>query len=289
MSQAASLEELLPGVFILYSPFVFSKRGLIIDESGSTLIDTSVSLMETKMMFDKADEAGYPVRRMVLTHAHFDHTVGCQLLPDGERIAQKGTTDWMLSDYAADYLAIEPPEHLDMHRFEITPPTVEIDGSAVVHLASRTLEMFPTPGHSPESMSVLLQPDGLLFTGDAVVTSFPPVIGDGDSQQTIESLEMILTLDFERLIPGHGDLLDYEAAQAHCRQSIDYLREVRRQIDLIHEPSYPLEEIQQALADLTSVFPPTMPIIDDMHRSVVNKVWDERRREIMGQSRRQVR
>lgn len=276
MSSEATLECLTSNVYILNSPFVQSKRGLIVDKFGSILIDTSVSLAETKLMLRHAEKQGSAVSRIIITHGHFDHTVGCQLLPDGERIAQQGAGEWMLSDHAKSYLALEPPEHPDLRNFQITLPTLEIDGSAVLRLSDRTLYLFPTPGHSPDSMSVLLEPDGILFTGDAVITCFPPVIQDGNSAQAVTSLRKILTVEYKWLVPGHGSILNRSNAQRHCQMHLDYLEEILSRISKIDDPNTPLTEIQSQMEDLTSIFPATIEMVEVWQPKAVAKIWKER-------------
>ena len=52
--------------------------------------------------------------------------------------------------------------------------------------------------------AVYVEEDRLLFSGDSVVNGIVAAIGDGDSAILESSLERILALDIEILIPGHG-------------------------------------------------------------------------------------
>ncbi|NIM94012.1 MAG: MBL fold metallo-hydrolase [Anaerolineales bacterium] len=282
MIENASLKELMPNLFILNSPFVHSKRSLIIDATGSVMIDTSVSLAETKMMIDKADELGQPIRRLILTDGHFDHSAGSQLLAEAERIAQRGVGEWMLSKHAQDYLELDPPEHPDLKMFTVTLPTFEIDGSAVLNLTHRLLRLFPTPGHSPTHMSVFLEPDGVIFAGDAVMTCFPPVIQDGESEDALESYREILEMDFNWLVPGHGPVLEAAEAREHIERCIQYLQELRIRISKFDDPGISFEEVEQSVKELPCLFPDDIEMVEEWHDKAVNKVWDERRGELMG-------
>jgi glyoxylase-like metal-dependent hydrolase (beta-lactamase superfamily II) len=286
MVEGTSLDRLVENIFIHSSPFFQSKRGLILDPLGSTLIDTPVALEESQRLFRFARESGQPIRRIVLTHSHFDHTTGCQFLLEGERISQQGAGEWMLGEAAREYLALDPPEHPDLKKFTITLPSLEICGSATLRSATRSLHLFPTPGHSPDSMSVWVEPERILFTGDAVVTCFPPVIEDGNSADTVESYQKILALDFQWLVPGHGPVLDGQAARRHIRTSLFYIEEMKKRLYRFSNPDSPMEEIEADVSDLISVFPSTLNMVPEFHRLAVSKMWNERKAELLENERR---
>jgi glyoxylase-like metal-dependent hydrolase (beta-lactamase superfamily II) len=277
MAADGALERLTGDVWVLASAFVQSKRGLIVDEGGATLIDTSLIVAESEMMIAAAHAAGRPARRIVLTHSHYDHSAGCQLLPQAERIAQRGAGEWMLTAHARGYLERDPPEHPDVKRIVITLPTLEIDGPAVLRLAAHRLTLLPTPGHSPDSMSVLVEPEGVLFAGDAVITCFPPVIEDGDSRQALESYRRIQGLAFDWLVPGHGPVLERAAADRHIEISRAYLAALRDRIDRLDDPGTPLAEVEAATAGLTAPLPPDLSMVAHWHARATAKVWAERR------------
>jgi len=271
----ATLERLGGDVWVLASEFVHSKRGLILDSGGAVLVDTPVVMAESEKMIAAAQQARRPVGRIVLTHSHFDHSAGCQLLPHAERIAQRGAGGWMLSAHAAAYLAQEPPEHPDLKRLAITPPTLEIDGSAQMMLAEHRLRLIPTPGHSPDSMSVLVEPEGVLFAGDAVVTCFPPVIQDGDSLEAVQSYRRILGIEFRWLVPGHGPVLDRPAAVRHIEASLSYLEILRGRVAQLTTQGAPLPQIEAEVAGLTAGLPTGLEMVPEWHRRATAKIWAE--------------
>lgn len=276
MSPSAAITQLVPGVYVHDSPFFQSKRTLIVDGSGSTLVDTPVAFADTRMLLALAEAESRPVRRIILTHSHFDHSAGCQLLPAAERIAQRGAGEWMLSPHATSLLTRRPTEHPDLAQLCVTLPTMELEGAASVRLQQRTLRLLPTPGHSPDSMSLLLEPDGILFTGDGFVTCFPPIIQDGDSAQAVATHKRILALDFAYVVPGHGPVLPATEARRHCRTSLRYLQQIRRALARL-DPETPLEVVLTSVQDLCSLFPFPEDMTRHWHEHAVAKVWEERR------------
>jgi glyoxylase-like metal-dependent hydrolase (beta-lactamase superfamily II) len=233
------------------------------------------------MMIDKADDRGHPIRRLVLTDGHFDHSAGGCLLPSAEIIAQKGAGEWMQSQHAKEYLAQDPPEHPDLKVFTITTPTLEIDGSMTLFLKDRTLHLFPTPGHSPTHMSALLEPDKLLFAGDAVITCFPPVIQDGRSDDALATYRTIKQMDFRWLIPGHGPLLDAASARRYIGLCIDYLQQLQSRLSQIDDPGRSIEEVREIAKDLVDMFSEGVEMVHEWHEKALTKVWEERRLRLL--------
>ena len=74
------------------------------------------------------------------------------------------------------------------------------------------LKIIHTPGHSPGSISLYLPEKKLLFTGDLV---FKGGIGrtdlpGGNGSLLKESIKRLSELEFEWLLPGHGDIISGE-------------------------------------------------------------------------------
>jgi glyoxylase-like metal-dependent hydrolase (beta-lactamase superfamily II) len=68
-----------------------------------------------------------------------------------------------------------------------------------------------TPGHASNCVCYLLQDEQLLFTGDHVLEGVTPVIlpPDGDMSAYLQSLDKLESRTFERIAPGHGDLIEH--------------------------------------------------------------------------------
>ena len=82
----------------------------------------------------------------------------------------------------------------------------------VVTAAGCDLRVIATPGHSADSVSLLLPADGALFTGDTVLGRGTTVIAQdgnlGDYLRTLGQLrELAEAMDLGLLLPGHGPML----------------------------------------------------------------------------------
>lgn len=116
----------------------------------------------------------------VNTHADWDHCWGNQLF-SGEhathpapilatqrcaaRLAAPQARETLARQHAAD-----PARFVGVH---ITPPTVLFDERLVIDGGDLTLELFATPGHTADHVSVYLPEARLLLAGDAAEAPFP--------------------------------------------------------------------------------------------------------------------
>jgi len=135
-----------------------------------------------------AAEAGQRIVTVVLTHGHLDHSGGAA------RLAELT---------GAPVLAVDPVHRLGAG--SLAP------GDAV-RAGGCELRVIATPGHSPDSVCLLLEADGAVLTGDTVLGRGTTVIaGDGSLGDYLGSLDRLRALadqaGLRALLPGHGPLL----------------------------------------------------------------------------------
>jgi len=135
-----------------------------------------------------AAQAGHRVGRIVLTHGHSDHSAGAR------RLAELT---------GADVLAVDPAHRLGADGLS---PGAAIGG------AGCELRVIATPGHTADSVCLLIEADGALLTGDTVLGRGTTVIArDGSLSDYLSSLEELrevaATAQLRVLLPGHGPLL----------------------------------------------------------------------------------
>ena len=193
------------GVFSVDSRFVEGKNGVVVGSRGAAAIDGSNFPDEGEAMAEFISSRGYSVDRLVLTHGHGDHILGAGPLAGGEVYAHALTPGVISSQLPgwADKWGISRDEAGE----RVVWPTVTFKDELRIDLGGKHLWMFPTPGHSEDGVSVLVEEDRLLFAGDSVVTGIVPAIGNGDSKVLERSLERLVSMDIEILVPGHGPTL----------------------------------------------------------------------------------
>ncbi|HEY1674844.1 MAG TPA: MBL fold metallo-hydrolase [Streptosporangiaceae bacterium] len=164
-----------------------------------------------RRVVQQAGQAGRRIGQILLTHGHDDHSAGARRLA--------GLT-------GAPVRAADPAHRLGAEGLG--------DGD-VIEAAGSELRVIGTPGHSPDSLSLLLPEDGALLTGDTVLGRGTTVIAGGDGSLTdyLRSLDAMKSLSDQGLLrvllPGHGPVLPDPAAVleyyiAHRAERLDQVR-----------------------------------------------------------------
>jgi glyoxylase-like metal-dependent hydrolase (beta-lactamase superfamily II) len=141
-----------------------------------------------RRVVDRIAEAGRRVAQILLTHGHSDHSAGARRLA-----ALTG----------APVRAADPAHRLGSEG---------LAGGDVVTVAGCEVHVIGTPGHSADSLSLLLPEDGALLTGDTVLGRGTTVIAGGgslaDYLRTLEAMKALADAASVRvLLPGHGPLI----------------------------------------------------------------------------------
>lgn len=142
--------------------------------------------------------AGPSIRWIIVTHTHRDHS------PLAAALAR-----------ATGARLIGLPAPADGRQdASFRPDELPVDGQTL-ELGEFALRAIHTPGHASNCVCYLLQSERLLFTGDHVLGGgVSPVIlpPDGDMAAYLNSLDKLAGRDFERIAPGHGDLMPHGKA-----------------------------------------------------------------------------
>jgi glyoxylase-like metal-dependent hydrolase (beta-lactamase superfamily II) len=177
-------------------------------ESGdAVVIDPG---FDSRFVLARAENLGWTLRQIWLTHGHFDHFAGAAALMDavGHSLPiglHPDDGDWYADGGGAGKFGMSIPQ----------PPEPEIDFEDGMQLGLDPAKAFPpaaevrhAPGHSAGHVMFYCPDPGVLFCGDVI---FRQGIGrtdlmGGDLETLLESIrEKVLTLpDGTRLLPGHG-------------------------------------------------------------------------------------
>ena len=163
-----------------------------------------------RRVLDAARAEDRHVAQIVLTHGHLDHSAGAV------RFAELS---------GAPVGALDPGLRLGTEGYR---------PGDVITAAGCELRVVATPGHTADSLSLLLPEDGALLTGDTVLGRGTTVIARdgslGDYLRTLDDLRSLADDEGLRvLLPGHGPLLSDPAGVldyyiAHRKERLDQVR-----------------------------------------------------------------
>jgi alkyl sulfatase BDS1-like metallo-beta-lactamase superfamily hydrolase len=223
----AAAVEVAEGIYMAPG---FGNTYLVVTPEGNVVIDTSLNLFAPSHVAAlRAVDAG-PIRYIILTHGHDDHTGGVRLWrEDGTRvIAQREQTE--LLDYTRRLegvlrhrsfeqfsvllglgpLPFRPPDAPVENHGATTFATTTFDRFCEFRLGGLTFQLVHTPGETYDHLTVWIPEYRIAFTGDNIYGSFPNVYTLRGTKPRwtldyVESLERVQSWRPEILAPSHEE------------------------------------------------------------------------------------
>jgi len=198
------------------------------------LVDCGVAGSEN-IIFDHIKATGRDpdeISLIVQTHSHADHTgstpaikelTGCKVAAHGEAV------EWI--EHPDIQAKIRPvPGFKNITGGPLKVDDILEDGDLIELDDVLSLKVMHTPGHSKGSISLMLLPDNVLFTGDAL-----PLIGDipiyEDVEQVLSSLRRIKDVDnIETLLSSWDDLVKGEDAYSYIDGCIEHIHRIHEAV-----------------------------------------------------------
>jgi cyclase len=223
-------ERVAENVYVFTSDLYASvNAGAVIGPDWSILIDTLAFPEETKEIKGFLEgELDRPVRYVINTHYHADHSFGTSWFPSAIVIGH-ALCRQLLNTVGRQGLSNAQQAGTEFRDVEIVLPEVVVaDGKLILRIGKRALEIIPLPGHSPDGIGVHLIDEHVLFAGDVMMSV--PYLVDGDYDAMMASLKQIPKLKLESLIQGHGDVVLRGEVGTAVKANIQYLNQLRKHV-----------------------------------------------------------
>ena len=226
MSYTRGLHELGDGCFAYLQPdgsWGWSNAGLVAGDGASLLVDTLVDLKLTRQMLDAMSSVTQtaPIATLVNTHANGDHCYGNQLVDNAEIIASAATAHEMTEVPPAMMAALNsaPGEvgelfrgffgAFDFEGIDVRMPTRTFEGRLEVEVGGRSIELIEVgPAHTQGDTLAHVPDARTIYTGDILFIGGTPIVWAGPLSNWVAACDLILGLDVDTVVPGHGPVTD---------------------------------------------------------------------------------
>jgi len=288
-SAAYKFQPIAPGIYSAIGTGtlnVGSNSAVIVNRDDVVIVDSHISpesarvmLRELKSISDK------PVRFLVNTHFHYDHTNGNQIFgPSVDVIGHEYTRarmsgpNYMRTGLLGDLLTGLPKQLEDLttraaaeqdptaksrldqqlrvqtafseHLKELkpTPPNVTIDDRMTIVRGDREMRLlYLGRGHTGGDLVVYLPKERVLCSGDLLVNGIAN-LADGYVDEWPATLEKLKALDFDDVIPGHGEPFKGKERIGYFQE---YLKDLWTQASKLHDEHVVAAEAAKRI-DLTA-------------------------------------
>ena len=260
------------------SPIIVSGDETLVIDSEITPAAARALVADLKAITDK------PVRYVVDSHYHYDHSHGNQVfMKDAQVIGHDNTRTRMMGNVLEQFTylnSVKPiPDRVaalrqriaqesdpqqkkaleqqvanslayleQVKETKVTPPAVTFDKSMTIVRNGREMRLlYLGRGHTDTDVVVYLPKERLICTGD-LMESVVSYMGDSYPQDWIATLEKVKALDFETVMPGHGVVF---TGKAKIEAFQRYLRDVLTQVTALRKQGLSAEDAA-AKVDVTS-------------------------------------
>jgi cyclase len=222
----AVLQEVADGVYAYEQPdgsWWINNTGFLAGPQGVISIDACSTERRTRAYQEAiATVTSAPVRAVVNTHHHGDHTFGNCMFPGAAIIAQERAR--------AEAIAFGPARELpfwdgpDWGDLTLDPPFITFTDEIAVHAGDLRAQVrhVGTAAHTTNDSVVWIPEKSVLFCGDLIFNGGTPFLLMGSVTGAVDVLEHVVRpLGARTIVPGHGQVFT-DAAPIDA--TLDYLR-----------------------------------------------------------------
>ena len=190
--------------------------GALIGPDGIFLVDSQFAPLTEKIVAALKQTSPAPIRYLVNTHVHGDHTGG------NENFAKLGVTvlsrDELRSRLATPARGTPPPAG--------ALPLITYRSPVTFHMNGEAVQLIPVPSaHTDGDTMVYFPAADVIMTGDFYRSAGYPNIdraNGGSLKGMLDGLSAIVNLakPTTKIVPGHGAIVDKTAVAAHRDMAI---------------------------------------------------------------------
>ncbi|MEM7584045.1 MAG: MBL fold metallo-hydrolase [Acidobacteriota bacterium] len=261
---ALQAREVAPGVFAVYPDTAEAKNagglpeatsgGFVIGEDGVLLVDSMLNRrLANQVVALVREQTDKPIRWVVNTSYHGDHSYGNQFVPETARIVQhRATRDYIRDHFAKDIAFMQQYFGTNQGLDELKPVPADLlleDGADLSIDLGGTEARIRHLGFAQTQGDLFVTAAGgrVAFTGNPVIAKAPalPWLLDGhlvESTATMKALRGILP-DDAVVVPGHGVPTGVAAIDHH----IAYLETLRSEVEAAIAAGKSKEETVEAV------------------------------------------
>ncbi|MCI0487737.1 MAG: alkyl/aryl-sulfatase [Blastocatellia bacterium] len=207
----------------IYQATGFGNTFMVTTGEGNVIIDTSIAFNAARHKGLLRAENSGPVKYIILTHGHGDHTggvsawkqEGTEIIAQREHLEfahyQTRLQGFFARRNAAQFsLRIPPPGNWAGNFGANIAPTILFDDKYEFELGGLKFEIYHTPGETHDHLTVWIPKYRAAFVGDNFYASFPNIYTLRGTKPRwaldyVASLNKVLDLKPDILLPSHGE------------------------------------------------------------------------------------
>jgi cyclase len=221
--------EVADRVFAFVQPdgsWWINNAGFVVGDDAVTGIDATSTERRTRSLLRAIGvQSPAPVRTLVNTHHHGDHTNGNCLFTDALVVGHRNCRAGVLAQSIG---GLEPVfGKVEWGELTVRPPTVVLDDRLDLYVGDRLIELhfIGSAAHTTGDVVAWLPAERVLYAGDLVFNGGTPFVLMGSVQGSLRALERLRGFGAETIVPGHGEVCG-RAVIDDCARYLAFVRDV---------------------------------------------------------------
>lgn len=262
-----TVQEVTPGVYAYIQPdgtWGLNNTGFIAGQNAVSVIDTCFTEARTRAFLQTlAAVTPKPIRTLINTHHHGDHTHGNYLLPNAAIIGHELCRQTIIETGIHTLRPLFP--NVKWGSLELAPPFLTFQDRLDLYVDDLKLELrYMGPAHTTNDIIVWIPDRRTLFAGDLIFNGGTPFVAMGSIAGSLTALDQLRQLNPQTIIPGHGPLCGPEVIETQEA----YLRFIQQTAQTAHQSGLsPLQAAQQTNLGPYAHWPDAERIAGNLHRA----------------------
>jgi len=219
----------------LFQESHYAYTSWVITDEGVVIIDTGTGTVAPLVKEEIARETDKPIKYIIYTHGHFDHTEGAAAFMDQhpevighENVAPRFDRYQRMAPYFRHIMEIQIRQTLPIRKAVFVYPTLTYRDDYSFKLGGLTFNLFHGKGESDDGTLVWIPELKTVFCGDLLEASFPnlgnPFKVMRYGKEWADTLERVLGLEPDLAVGGDVVLTDNREINDHFKETIELLR-----------------------------------------------------------------
>lgn len=204
-----SVEEVSPGIYAyiqLDGSWGLNNTGFITGGDSVSVVDTCFTEARTRAFLQSMrGVTNLPIRTLVNTHHHGDHTHGNYLLPGASIVGHELCRQTVIDTGLHTLHPLFP--NVVWGDLELAPPFITFQDRLDLFVDDLKLELhYMGPAHTTNDTVVWVPERNLMFTGDLAFNGGTPFVAMGSIAGSLVALDRLRQFGAETIVPGHGEV-----------------------------------------------------------------------------------
>ena len=195
-----------------------TNSGIIIGDDSVLVIDSlRMPSFARSLMEDVRKLTDKPVKYVIDTHSHWDHSWGNQEFPEAAIIGHENCYSEMVDvewneEWKNKILSSGDAWSDEANVVTITPPEITYQDSMRIYFGGREIILkYLGKAHTSGDTFIHLPKERIVFTGDVAQDGGVPYLGDSYPDEWLDTDDRMAELPVDRFVSGHGPVGDINA------------------------------------------------------------------------------